>query len=314
MFANVTLRQMEYFVAVADNETVAAAADQLFLTPSALSLALGTMEKSIGAKLLVRQRAKGTYLTAIGKELVVHARQVLAAAQNFESAVEMIQGELVGPLRVGCFETLSPWVIPPILEHFSRSHPRVEVEVLEASSEELEEKLQKGQLDAAFMFQLQVPRDLESVGVAQFRPQVMLSPDHHLAAFEELSLEQLEGEDAILLSLTSALNLANSILLSAGFTPNIRWKVRNVDTLRSLVARGFGYNIVLGRPGRKDTHDGLPLAFRNITNKLPENSLRLVYPQGNSQNARLEALQMFALEEFPKLSPRTTAVKGPEKP
>lgn len=307
MFANVTLRQMEYFVAVADNETVAAAADQLFLTPSALSLALGTMEKSIGAKLLVRQRAKGTYLTATGKELVVHARHVLAAAQNFESAVEMIQGELVGPLRVGCFETLSPWVIPPILEHFSRSHPRVSVEVLEASSEELEEKLQKGQLDAAFMFQLQVPQDLESVGVAQFRPQVMLSPDHHLAAFEELSLEQLEGEDAILLSLTSALNLANSILLSAGFTPNIRWKVRNVDTLRSLVARRFGYNIVLGRPGRSDTHDGLPLTFRSISNELPENSLRLVYPQGNSQNARLEALQEFALQEFPKLSTHADA-------
>ncbi|RSZ63920.1 LysR family transcriptional regulator [Corynebacterium hylobatis] len=306
MFANATLRQMEYFVAVADNGTVAAAADQLFLTPSALSLALGNLEKSIGAKLLVRQRAKGTYLTATGKELVVHARQVLAAAQNFESAVEMIQGELVGPLRVGCFETLSPWVIPPILEYFSRTHPRVSVEVLEASSEELEEKLQRGQLDAAFMFQLQVPRDLESVGVAQFRPQVMLSPDHPLAAFEELSLEQLEGEDAILLSLTSALNLANSILMSAGFTPNIRWKVRNVDTLRSLVGRGFGYNIVLGRPGRSDTHDGLPLVFRNIANELPENSLRLVYPKGSSKNARLEALQEFALREFPRLSTHTT--------
>lgn len=310
MFSNVTLRQMEYFVAVADNETVAAAADQLFLTPSALSLALGALEKSLGFKLLVRQRAKGTYLTATGTELVVHARQVLAAAQNFESAAEMIQGELVGPLRVGCFETLSPWVVPPILDHFSRCHPRVSVEVLEASTEEIQHKLQRGQLDAAFMFQLQVPPDLESVGVAEFRPQVMLSPKHPLAAYDELSLEQLEGEEAILLNLTSALDLANAIMMSAGFTPTIRWKVRNVDTLRSLVGHGFGYNIVLGRPGRSDTHDGRPLTFRHISNELPENSLRLVYPKGASSNARIETLQHFALTEFPKLSTRNPPQKG----
>lgn len=309
MFANVTLRQMEYFVAVADNETVASAAEQLFLTPSALSLALGALEKAVGAQLLVRQRAKGTYLTATGKELVVHARQILAATENFESAVEMIRGELVGPLRVGCFETLSPWVIPPILEFFSRSHPRVSVEVLEASSEEIQDRLERGQLDAAFMFQLQVPTGLESVGVAEFRPQVMLSPAHPLAVHEELSLEQLEGEDAILLNLTSALNLANSIMMSAGFTPNVRWKVRNVDTLRSLVAHGFGYNIVLGRPGRSDTHDGRPLTFRHISNELPDNSLRLVFPRGTSRNARIEVLEEFALSEFPKLSTRSTVRK-----
>lgn len=300
MLSGFTLRQLEYFVAIADNKTVAAAAETLFVSPSALSLALGALETTLGVKLLIRQRSRGTTLTPMGEELVVEARKILSASRSLESAASAIRGELSGPLNIGCFETLSPWVVPPVLEHFSRNFPQVSVGIREGSADELQDEMRSGQVDAAFVFQLEVNSELEPVQIAETRPQVLLAVNHPLAEQPEISLEQLKDEAAILLSIRPAFDLVQTMMIKAGFTPNVRWKVRNVETLRSLVGRGFGYNIVLGWPGRLDSHDGYHLVRRPIADPLPNNSLQLVYPKGSLSNAKVRALQEFALTDLPQ--------------
>ncbi|NVM98089.1 hypothetical protein G6035_05370 [Arthrobacter sp. SDTb3-6] len=76
---------------------------------------------------------------------------MLGAAASLQTAAGDIRGELPGPLNLGCFDTISPWPMPLVLEHFARCHPRVGTILHEASSDGLQALLQGGQPDAAFM-------------------------------------------------------------------------------------------------------------------------------------------------------------------
>jgi DNA-binding transcriptional LysR family regulator len=291
---SVTLRQLEYFLAVAEEGTLAAAAQRLHMTAGSLSVALNAMEKTLGVQLLVRRRAKGAVLTAAGRELVDQVRQTLASAQALESSAGAIRGELVGTLAIGCFDTLSPWLLPPVLEYFAEHHPRVDVVVSEASSDELQERLLQGELDAAFMYRLHVDRDLECVQVAAVRLQLVLPADHRLAAQDEVRFAELGDEPAVLLGLKPAPDLVMAMTEAAGFTPNVRWRLRNVETVRSVVGRGLGYTMIMGRPSGDRTYDGHALVYKRIADQLPDNSVQLVLQAGSLGNAKVRALRDFA--------------------
>lgn len=291
---SITLRQLEIFQVVAEEGTLAAAAQRLHMTAGSLSVALSMLEKSLGVQLLVRRRAKGAVLTMVGRELLENARQVLVAAQDLESSASAIRGELVGTLTIGCFVTLSPWLIPPVLEYFAENHPKVEVVVFEASSDELQYKLHRGEIDAAFMYQLHIDSELESELVAAVRLQLVLAAEHRLANRKEIHFDELGDEPAVLLGLKPAPDLIMAMTQATGFTPNVRWRLRNVETIRSVVGRGLGYTIIMGRPSGDRTYDGHGLVYKKIADELPENAVQLVFPSGSLGNAKVRVLRDFS--------------------
>lgn len=298
----VTLRQLEIFLVVAEEGTLAAAAQRLHMTAGSLSVALSTLEKMLGVQLLVRRRAKGAALTVAGRELVENARQVLASAHALEASAGAIRGELVGTLTVGCFDTLSPWLVPPVLEYFAEHHPQVEILVSEASSDELQRRLQQGELDAAFMYQLHVGTDLERALVAAVRLQLVLPASHRLADRDEVHFAELGDEPAVLLGLKPAPDLIMGMMEAAGFTPNVRWRLRNVETIRSVVGRGLGYTVIMGRPSGDKTYDGHNLVYKRIADRLPENAVQLVFQSGSLGSAKIRALRDFATTQLGDLA------------
>lgn len=223
---------------------------------------------------------------------------MLSSARELESSAGAIRGELVGTLTIGCFDTLSPWLLPPVLDYFAERHPRVEVLVVEASSDELQRRLQGGELDAAFMYQLHVETDLECAQVAAVRLQMVLPADHRLAARDVVHFAELGDEPAVLLGLKPAPDLITAMMRAAGFTPNVRWRLRSVETIRSVVGRGLGYTVIMGRPSGDLTYDGHKLVYKRIADALPENSVQLVFPLGSLGNAKVRALRDFATSEL----------------
>lgn len=292
---SVTVRQLEYFVAIAEEGSLSRAAVRLHITPGSLSASMTALENAIGVPLLLRRRATGSVLTQAGRELSARARTVINAVEELESSAGSIRGALQGTLTIGCFDTLTPWLLPPILGHFAEHHPEVQVEVHEGSSDELQSMLEAGALDAAFMYQLHVDRSLEQTTVAAVRLQLVLSTDHRLATRESVRFEELGDEPAILLGLKPAPDLIMSMMDGVGFTPNVRWRLRNVETIRSLVGRGLGYSVIMGRPWGDSTYEGRKLVYRRIEDDLPDNSVQLVYPSGAVNNAKVRALREFAV-------------------
>ncbi|NMR29115.1 LysR substrate-binding domain-containing protein [Crystallibacter degradans] len=293
-----TLRQLEYFTAVVQEGSLALAADKLFITPGSMSSALSALERSLGVQLLVRRRAKGVTLTATGSELLAHARQVLSAAESMQSAAGAIRGELSGPLHLGCFDTLSPWLVPPTLEYFAEHHPQVEVILQESSSDELQRLLVGGRLDAAFMYRLHTTAALDSTAVSDVRLQLVLPAGHRLAGQDSVHFAEMEDDPAILLALKPAPDLVVATIEATGYQPNIRWRSRNVETIRSVVGCGLAYSIIMGRPRGDRSYRGDRLVYKRIADELPTNAVQLVYAPGAQNNAKVRALRAFSTEHL----------------
>src|SRR6476620_3146566 len=105
--SKVTLRQLELFCAAADHGSFAAAAESLFLSPNAVSLAVRELEKALDVHLCVRHRARGLTLTPSGVGLVQHARALLRDADEFVRTVGNQTGPLTGSVAIGCYSTLA---------------------------------------------------------------------------------------------------------------------------------------------------------------------------------------------------------------
>src|SRR5690242_19217172 len=102
--ADYTLRQLEYFVAVAEAGSVTHAAAAVPLSQSAMSAALADLENALSVQLLVRHHAKGITLTSAGRELLIASRQLLAMADDLRHVAQGLGASLTGTLSIGCFE------------------------------------------------------------------------------------------------------------------------------------------------------------------------------------------------------------------
>ena len=113
--AEYTLRQLQYFVAAAEAGTITEAAAAMHLSQSAMSTALGDLEKAFQVQLLVRHHARGISLTPAGRELLVASRQLLAQAADLLGAAEGLGTSLTGTVHIGCFSVPAPYLLPELL-------------------------------------------------------------------------------------------------------------------------------------------------------------------------------------------------------
>jgi len=143
-----------------------------------------------------------------------------------------------------------------------------------------------------------VSTPLETRRLAAVRLQLALAASHPLAAYDAVPLAALRDEDAVLLAMRPASDHVEEILRVAGMTPRVRWRSTNVETIRSLVARGLAYTIIMGRPYGDLTYEGMPVVYRPIADDLPANSLVLAVPKGGRPTAKLRELASFCDEAF----------------
>ncbi|QEE61972.1 LysR family transcriptional regulator [Salinibacterium sp. dk2585] len=293
-----TLRQLEFFVAVAETGSVSAAAKHTNASAGAVSLSLRELERAVKAQLLYRRPGYGTTVTPTGAAAYQHAKRLLANAESIEGLSQTDEGALIGELRIGCFPTLSPWMVPRVIEFFAQEHPAIDVQLTEDDSTYLQAHLLAGKLDAVIMYRNALAPGVEAELVAPARVQVVLAADHPLAAFDEVPLAALQPETAIALAQPAATHYLEDVLRVAGFMPNVRWRSSNTETIRSMVARGLGYALVMGRPVGDRTYDGLPLVYRRIQGDIPENPVVIARPRDAPVTPKFRALADFCRQKF----------------
>ncbi|MDT7711135.1 MAG: hypothetical protein QOG20_6742, partial [Pseudonocardiales bacterium] len=140
------LRQLRYFLAVAEERSVTRAATRLHLTQPPLSAQLARLEHELGVDLFVRHR-RGVDLTEAGRHLVEHARRVLHDVDVAAAAVRRTGQGRSGRLALA-FVPASAWsVLPPLLRRFAASSPEVELRFLEAGTDTVAEHVRAGRAD-----------------------------------------------------------------------------------------------------------------------------------------------------------------------
>ncbi|MFK0113353.1 LysR family transcriptional regulator [Streptomyces sp. NPDC091217] len=291
-----TLRQLELFVAVARTGSIRAAAEELHCSASAVSAGLTELERALRTELCVRRKSRGVVLTAQGELMRQLANRLLAEAS--EVAEQMGEaGELRGVLRLGCYAPLAAPFLPALLEAFTRSHPRVEIELFEGTQDDLVSGTLSGDIDLSMIHDEPENPGLATEHVLSRHPFVLVAERHPMAARKSVSLTEFQDEPLVLLDLPPSKRHTLNWFKEAGVKPNIRWQTHDLELVRALVARGLGYAVVLQRQRYPRALDGLPLAALELQPALTPVKVFMIYRAGRSRR-RVHAFLDIARAEL----------------
>lgn len=259
-----TLRQLECFVAVADRGSLAGAAAALHASDSAVADALTAMERSLGALLIHRQRARGATLTSDGLAILPLARRMLVDAEELASSVGHDASSLTGPVRVGAIDTVAPVVLPTLVRQLATIHAGVRLQITTGDQPVLVNALEGSELDLLITYDIDVPPELSRRALYSTEACLVVSADHRLADVGEASLEAVAGEPMVLLDIHSSRVHTLELMSSRSVTPRIAYRTSNYELCRSLVGQGLGYTLLMRRAHNDRTWDGGRLAFVQI--------------------------------------------------
>jgi DNA-binding transcriptional LysR family regulator len=267
--SNVTLRQLECFVAVADTGSISGASVVLHVSQSAVAATLTALERALDVQLCVRRRSHGISLTASGRQLQVKARELLGEAAELEREIAGSAAPLGGLVTVGCAEEMAPGILPPIVELIAAEHPQLELSVEIGLEESFWPRLVTGEVDLAITLDRRQPTDLEAVRLRALPVNVVLPAEHPLASHGSITPTQLADEPWIMLDTEPGATHARTMFNAAGVRPRIAFRSPSYELARSLVGRGLGYTLHIHRPVGDLTHEGRALAVRPLVTEVP---------------------------------------------
>lgn len=289
--AQYTLRQLEYFVAVAEAGSVTAAAQAIHLSQSALSTALVELERALDVQLLLRHHARGVTLTVAGEQLLVASRRLLLQAAELADEARGLGNEVVGTLHLACFGVLAPYVLPELLAQASARLPMLEITTSEVDLAEMIEGVTSGRFELAIGYDLTADPRLETTRLYSLRPYVLLPRSHRFANRKTVKLAELADEPLALLDLPFSREYFTSLFQSVGLKPQVRYRSTSPQTCRAIVARGLAYTVLNARPRNDGGSDVQAVVAVDLAHDAPALEVVLVKAAGVRPTRRTSALQ-----------------------
>lgn len=288
--AQPTLRQLELFLAAAEHGSFAAAADEVFVTPNAVSSAVTELEAIFHTQLFIRRRAKGLTTTAAGQDLITRATDLIEQAQELTLSIGNVDNVPRGPVHVGCYSTLAATIVPELWAQATRQLPEVQLEITEGPVEALAQLLVDGHLDMMISYHVGLPMGMKTEELFETSPEVALPASHPMASQSTVALEELEHEPLILLDLPPAGDNTLRLLHQRGLRPNVIHRSTSYETVRSMVARGFGYSLFFQQTMTEVSYEGLRLIHRPIDPPLQAEPVVLSWPFDAKPTRRAQAI------------------------
>ena len=276
-----TLRQLHYFVAVAEKGAVIGAARTLSISQSSVTEALKALEADLGVTLFERH-ARGLTITYSGHQFLRHATKILSDVSGARRAFEQPPGTTQGRLNIGVTSLMAGYVMSDLLSRYRRMNPAVEVSALEEPGDYLEHLLIGGELDVAVMvisnLRDRMALQSEILDVSTFR--LWLPLEHKLADRESIGLDDVAQEPLIMLNVDEMEEEAVKVLSAFGRRPQIAFRTRSVEAVRSLVATGAGVALLPDLVYRPWSLDGDRIESRDVSGKLPIVQVGMVWRRG----------------------------------
>ena len=248
---NVTVRQLQIFVATADSLSLARVAERLHLTPSAVSFQIKRIEDQTGFALFERI-GKRVHLTEPGQVLLDYARLVLRSLHDADEAMTALKGVSTGRVRLGLVST-GKYIVPHMIARFRAEAPGVQVSLQEGNRAEVLAMLTGGEVELAVMGQ---PPDGADVIAARFagHPSVIIAPPSHrlaappaapMGAPPRLDPAALTPEWFVTREEGSGTRLlADDFFRKAGFRPRIAMESSSNEMIKQAVIAGMGIALI----------------------------------------------------------------------
>ncbi|MBA8825097.1 DNA-binding transcriptional LysR family regulator [Saccharopolyspora lacisalsi] len=242
-------RRLQVLRALADHGTVRAAAETLYLTPSAVSQQLTALESEVGQSLLTR-RGRRVRLTAAGELLAQHAKAVLAELERAEASLAACSAGTVGRVEVASFASAITQVVAPTIAGLAATEPDVTVLVRDAEAHNSLMMLLTGDIDIAVSMEYSSTLQPDHRRLTRYplyvEPfDVVLPPGHRLGDRSTVSLDDLRESDWIVpLPDNPCRSVTQTCCENAGFAPRITHTSDDFHAVVALVAAGTGVALV----------------------------------------------------------------------
>jgi DNA-binding transcriptional LysR family regulator len=238
------LRQLEHFVAVAEEGQFTRAASRCHITRSGLSTSIRSLERELDSPLFVRTTRR-VALTSAGRVLLGQARLTLAAATSARDSVQGVHGLLRGSLRVGGIAT-SAIDQAALLASFRDLHPAVHIRYVRDTSVTLISEVAAGRLDVAFVsLPQQLPQQLLAIPLVTQPVMFVCRPGHPLAGRKRVTLTSLAGQDFVgPLPGSAGYEVVDRVFVGLGKRRRVAFEVHETLAIVDFVARGLGVALV----------------------------------------------------------------------
>jgi DNA-binding transcriptional LysR family regulator len=240
------LRQLRYFVTVAEELHFGRAANRLQITQPALSKQIAGLEQDLGVQLLARTK-RIVQVTPAGQVFFEQAQQLLSQAEAAIQLTQQVDRGEVGQLTIGFTETAVHTILPQLIRDFRQQHPNVEISMLELATEAQVTALNQDKIDLAFLHPPIDARGIKLYPILEETFMAVLPQQHPLLDYDRIPLKAFANEPLIIHPRREAPILYDGLIhvcREAGFQPKIIKESISLQTRVCLVAAGMGITFV----------------------------------------------------------------------
>jgi LysR family hydrogen peroxide-inducible transcriptional activator len=290
-----TLNELRYIVAVAQERSFGRAAAKCFVSQPALSVAIQKLEEELGAPLFERGKNEVS-VTAVGARVVEQAQKVLEEVARIRELAQAGRNQLVGVLKLGVIYTVAPYLLPDLIPALHVRAPQMPLEIEENLTENLETALKSGRVDAAIIALPFNPPGVVTEFLYEEPFQVVVPLGHKWARRKSVSPDELPGEHTILLNVGHCfrdqvldtcpeLNRADAHVT----------RTNSLETVRNMVASGLGVSVLPRDALTPKWHSQLvvPVPFTRPT---PSRRIALAYRKRFPRPDAITALREAVVE------------------
>jgi LysR family hydrogen peroxide-inducible transcriptional activator len=288
-----TLQELRYLVAVADTSSFSEAAAKCFVTQPTLSTQLKKLEEHLGARLFERSN-KSVHVTRVGEKIVERARQVLAECDAIAELARTHRDPYAEPFRLGIISTLGPYLLPRLLPTLEKSLPRLKLVIQEGLTADLLGRLRNHALDGVILALPVSEPNLQQSVLFEEPFWLACRRDHPLAKKRVVREADLAGHTVLLLSEGHCLRDQALTLCSQNYAPELdrddSYRATSLETLRHLVAAGFGYTLLPALALKEELKKAAPVKAVRFDSSRAQRTIGLIWRRGFPRGNALQEL------------------------
>lgn len=296
-----TITQLEYVLAVAEFKHFGKAAQSCFVTQPTLSMQLQKLEDEL--EVIIFDRSKNPIaITDEGQAVVKQALKIVNEHKKLYSILNESKDHISGDFKLAIIPTLSPFIIPLFLKQFSEKYPDVNLIIKESITEDIISDLAKGNIDAGLLVTPLEEKNLEYRALYYEPFYLFTARNSKLYSKKKIKESDIDINEIWLLNKGNCfrdqvLNIC-STLKNTNIESNIQFESGNFETLKNLVASGFGYTI-LPHMAVKNINPEMQDMVKEFAAPTPTREVSLIYSKDCVKHKILNALEEEILAIIP---------------
>jgi DNA-binding transcriptional LysR family regulator len=290
-----SIRQLQFFVAVAEAGQISAAARDLYVSQSAVTMAVQEIERTLRQPLFTRT-SRGVTLTPTGTEFLPRARRILQLVEE-ATLVSATDAQLRGRLRIGVTYTVMAYFLPHHIQRLSILFPNLEIDWQELGRPETEAALVRGDLDFGLLLtsNLRHPEVAHETFVHSKR-RLWLAPGHPLGDVTDAGLKDVATYPYVQLTVDETERTTQRYW--GAVEPTVYLRTSSIEAVRSIVANGNGVTILSDMVYRPWSLEGKRVDTVVLRDPIPDMRIGLAWRRGTRATPAMTTLREYFDQQF----------------